>query len=217
MKSSIAPSWAATSVPVETTLNSLMSFLISGWSAKALAVLIIWMRQVLPTKPLATAIRYGPSFFGHWKYLVDEFHGLKHPGSAPGPETVLGPAKATVEVRSTDNATLETVQRCAFMIDLPPSKSAALSARRLSEQEWYTGSKSRARKRSMTKGAVRTDLRSPRPGAALRVHRALSPGQPRPASSGRRRHSASQATAARHRCARTSRDPPRSHERSPPG
>ena len=41
MKSSIAPSWAATSVPVETTLNSLMFSLMPGCSAKALAVLTI--------------------------------------------------------------------------------------------------------------------------------------------------------------------------------
>src|SRR5579863_7159676 len=112
MKSSIAPSWAATSVPVETTLNSLMSFLISGWSAKALAVLIIWMRQVLPTKPLATAMRYGPSFFGHWKNLVDADHGLKHSGSAPGPETVLGPANAALEARRLATSTPETVHKC---------------------------------------------------------------------------------------------------------
>ena len=41
MKSSIAPSCAATSVPVETTLNSLMSSSTPGCSAKALAVLTI--------------------------------------------------------------------------------------------------------------------------------------------------------------------------------
>ena len=42
----------------------------SGCSTNVLAVLIIWIRQVLPTKPLTSAIRYGPSFFFHWKNLV---------------------------------------------------------------------------------------------------------------------------------------------------
>jgi len=57
MKSSMAPSCAATSVPVETTFSSLIFSLIPACSAKALAVWIIWMRQVLPTKPLTTAMR----------------------------------------------------------------------------------------------------------------------------------------------------------------
>src|SRR5579863_8857048 len=113
MKSSIAPSCAATSVPVETTLNSLMFSLMPGCSAKALAVLTIWMRQVLPTKPLTRAILYGPGFLSHWKNFVLSDQGLKHSGLAPGPDTIFGPAKATVEVKSTDNATLETVQRHA--------------------------------------------------------------------------------------------------------
>ena len=57
MKSSMAPSCAGASVPVETTLNSAILSLTEGSSANALAVLIIWIRQVLPTKPLTTAIR----------------------------------------------------------------------------------------------------------------------------------------------------------------
>src|SRR5438270_6576556 len=88
----MAPSCAATSVPVETTLNSLMFSLMPACSAKALAVLTIWMRQVLPTKPLTRAILYGPGFFSHWKNLVLSDQGLKHSGLAPGPETTLGPA-----------------------------------------------------------------------------------------------------------------------------
>src|SRR5262252_628499 len=94
MKSSIAPSWAATSVPVETTLNSLMFSLMPGCSANALAVLTIWMRHVLPTNPLTSAILYGPCFFSHWKNFVLESQGLKHSGFAPGPETTFGPASA---------------------------------------------------------------------------------------------------------------------------
>ena len=81
MKSSMAPSCAAASVPTETTLNSLMFSLIPAVSTKVLAVWIIWIRQVLPTKPLTRAIRYGPSFFDHWKYLVSADQGLKHWGS----------------------------------------------------------------------------------------------------------------------------------------
>ena len=46
-------------VPVEMTLNSLRAALTSGSSAKAFAVFTIWMRHVLPTKPLTSAIRYG--------------------------------------------------------------------------------------------------------------------------------------------------------------
>jgi hypothetical protein len=49
MKSSIDPSCAAMSVPVETTLNSLMSGAMAGSLAKVLAVFTIWMRHALPT------------------------------------------------------------------------------------------------------------------------------------------------------------------------
>src|SRR5215467_3774926 len=99
MKSSMAPSCAATSVPVDTTLNSLMFSLMPGCSANALAVFTIWMRQVLPTNPFTRAILYGPCFFGHWKYFVLASQGLKHWGSAPGPETTFGPARATDEIK----------------------------------------------------------------------------------------------------------------------
>jgi hypothetical protein len=33
----------------------------------------------------------------HWRNFVWAVQGLKHAGSAPGPETTFGPAKATVE------------------------------------------------------------------------------------------------------------------------
>ena len=80
MKSSIAPSCAAASVPVEMTLNSLIFSLMPGVSTNALAVWIIWIRQVLPTKPLTRAIRYGPCLASHWKILVLSFQGAKHSG-----------------------------------------------------------------------------------------------------------------------------------------
>src|SRR4051794_25710279 len=55
------------------------------------------MRQVLPTKPLTRAIRYGPGFFSHWKNLVCADHGLKHWALAPGPDTILGPAQTATD------------------------------------------------------------------------------------------------------------------------
>src|SRR6476661_651039 len=55
------------------------------------------MRQVLPTKPLTRAIRYGPGFFSHWKNLVCADHGLKHWALAPGPETIFGPAQTATD------------------------------------------------------------------------------------------------------------------------
>src|SRR5262245_2047586 len=119
MKSSIAPSWAATSVPVETTLNSLMFSLIPGWSANALAVLTIWIRHVLPTNPLTSAILYGPCFFGHWKYFVFASQGLKHSGLAPGPETIFGPAKAALDEKRRP-ARVRADARPACFITCPP-------------------------------------------------------------------------------------------------
>ena len=92
MKSSMAPSCAGASVPVDTTLNSLILSLIAGSSAKAFAVLIIWIRQVLPTKPFTTAMRYGPGLAFHFMNLVSPDHGAKHSGFAPGPDTISGPA-----------------------------------------------------------------------------------------------------------------------------
>src|SRR5262245_1485673 len=85
---------AATSVPVLTTFSSFTSGFTSGASTKAFAVLIIWMRQVLPTKPLASAMRYGPSFFDHWKNFVSAAYGLKHSGSVLGPLAICGPLVA---------------------------------------------------------------------------------------------------------------------------
>src|SRR3954454_7234390 len=119
MKSSMAPSWAATSVPVDTTLNSLILSLMPGCSAKALAVWIIWMRQVLPTKPLTTAIRYGPGFLSHCMYLVCADQGLKQAASGPGPETIFGPARAATP----DNrkpASASAGMRMAAAIGFPP-------------------------------------------------------------------------------------------------
>src|SRR3954447_2662329 len=119
MKSSMAPSWAAASVPVETTLNSLMFGLMSGCSTNVLAVLIIWIRQVLPTKPLTSAIRYGPSFFFHWKNLVCSDQGLKQLGWYPGPLTICGPAMAEPAQRpaATTAVAAKSVRR---NIDQPP-------------------------------------------------------------------------------------------------
>src|SRR5215813_10604006 len=126
MKSSIAPSCAATSVPVETTLNSLMCSLIPGWSAKALAVLTIWMRHVLPTNPLTNAILYGPCFFGHWKYFVLASQGLKHSGFAPGPETTFGPANAPDALNRPASARADTRPTCFIAVSsLSPARSYA--------------------------------------------------------------------------------------------
>ena len=66
------------------------------------------MRQVLPTKPLTSAILYGPGFFAHWKNLVLSDQGLKHSGLAPGPETMLGPAQATDDMKAPASAKLIT-------------------------------------------------------------------------------------------------------------
>src|SRR5258708_7228596 len=92
MKSSIAASCAPRFVPVETTLNSLMSGATLGSFAKALAVFTIWMRQALPTKPLTSAIRKGGSRAGHLRNLVSFDQGAKHSGSVPGPGTTLARA-----------------------------------------------------------------------------------------------------------------------------
>src|SRR5882757_311716 len=103
MKSSIAPSWAAASLPVEITLNSLMSLATSGRAAKALAVWIIWMRQMLPTKPLTRAMRNGPWWASHFMYLVSLSQGAKHWGMAPGPATIFGAADAGTDSTGTDS------------------------------------------------------------------------------------------------------------------
>src|SRR6478735_6356490 len=113
MKLSIAAICAATSVPVETILNSFNCAAISGVAAYALAILIIWMRQVLPTKPLASARRYGPFLAGHWKYLVLASQGLKQAGFSPGPLTTAGPAARAEPARSA--AAAATLRVCDVM------------------------------------------------------------------------------------------------------
>ena len=92
MKLLIAAICAATSSPVETTLNSLSLAAMSGCAANALAVWIIWMRQVLAMKPLASAMRKGPFLAGNLKNLVLSVQGTKQPGSEAGPATTSGPA-----------------------------------------------------------------------------------------------------------------------------
>ena len=92
MKLLIAAICAATSSPVETTLNSLSLAATSGCAAYALAVWIIWMRQVLAMNPLASAMRNGPFLAGYLKNFVLSVHGAKQFGSAEGPETISGPA-----------------------------------------------------------------------------------------------------------------------------
>src|SRR4051794_35345981 len=67
------------------------------------------MRQVLPTKPLASAMRYGPFFAGHWKYFVFASQGLKQVGFSPGPLTTVGPAATAAEDAS--NAAIAATTR----------------------------------------------------------------------------------------------------------
>src|SRR5216683_766766 len=55
------------------------------------------MRQVLPMKPFARAMRYGPFFLAYWKNLVCAVNGTKHCASALGPLTILGPCCACAE------------------------------------------------------------------------------------------------------------------------
>src|SRR5688572_22196943 len=62
------------------------------------------MRQVLPTKPFASAMRYGPFFAGHWKCFVFASQGLKQAGFSPGPATTLGGAARAAEVVSAATA-----------------------------------------------------------------------------------------------------------------
>src|SRR6266704_2016276 len=92
MKLLIAAICAATSSPVETTLNSLSFAATSGWAAYAFAVLIIWMRQVFAMYPLASAMRYGPFLAGYWNSLVLPAHGAKHWASELGSDTTFGGA-----------------------------------------------------------------------------------------------------------------------------
>src|SRR4051812_24716054 len=63
------------------------------------------MRQVLAMKPFASAMRYGPSFFGNLKNLVLSPQGTKHLASALGPETTSGPAAMAEKVKTEDSST----------------------------------------------------------------------------------------------------------------
>src|SRR5277367_2378460 len=125
MKLLIAAICAATSSPVETTLNSFSWAAMSGCAAKALAVWIIWMRQVLAMKPLASAMRKGPFLAGHLKNLVLSVHGTKQPGSEAGPATTSGPAakagaeKAHAAVNIAPPTAATTTWRKRFMFFLP--------------------------------------------------------------------------------------------------
>jgi hypothetical protein len=87
----------------------------SACSANAFAVRIIWMRQVLPTKPLTSAMRYGPGRCGHWKKRLLLAAGAKHCGIAPGPCTTRGVSCADVVLT---NAPMATAQPNAAGINL---------------------------------------------------------------------------------------------------
>src|SRR6266700_6337784 len=100
MKLLIAAICAATSSPVETTLNSLSFAATSGWAAYAFAVLIIWMRQVFAMYPFASAMRYGPFLAGYWNSLVLPAHGAKHCASELGSVTTLGGAAVAIPAAS---------------------------------------------------------------------------------------------------------------------
>src|SRR3954466_1095908 len=63
------------------------------------------MRQVLPMKPFASAMRYGPAFFGNLKNLVLSPQGTKHLASALGPATISGPAATAENVKTEDSST----------------------------------------------------------------------------------------------------------------
>src|SRR3954469_15942768 len=63
------------------------------------------MRQVLPMKPFASAMRYGPAFFGNLKNLVLSLQGTKHLASFDGPETTSGPAATAEKVKTEDSST----------------------------------------------------------------------------------------------------------------
>src|SRR3954464_770384 len=63
------------------------------------------MRQVLPMKPFASAMRYGPAFFGNLKNLVLSLQGTKHLASLLGPATTSGPAATAEKVKTEDSST----------------------------------------------------------------------------------------------------------------
>jgi len=81
-----------------------------------LAVWIIWMRQVLAMKPLASAMRYGPFLAGYWKNFVSLVHGTKQSGSAGGPDTTFGPAALAVRAMPQIMETL-TSRQSFFLTD----------------------------------------------------------------------------------------------------
>src|SRR5580704_14905268 len=97
----------------------------SGCAAKALAVWIIWMRQVLAMNPLASAMRNGPFLAGNLKNFVLSVQGAKQPGSAAGPATTSGPAakagaeKAHAAVNIAPPTAATTTWRKRFMVFLP--------------------------------------------------------------------------------------------------
>ena len=101
MKSSMAPSWAATSVPVETTLNSLIFSLIAGLLGEGLRRLDHLDAPGVADEAVDHGDAIGPSFFVPLEELGLAVQGVKHFGSAPGPETTFGPAKASVLDKST--------------------------------------------------------------------------------------------------------------------
>src|ERR1700728_868070 len=73
------------------------------------------MRQVLPTKPLTSAILYGPGCLAHWKNLVLSDQGLKHSAFAPGPETTFGPAQTAADDRSRPAIVRPVARATCFM------------------------------------------------------------------------------------------------------
>src|SRR6185437_6507905 len=88
MRLSTAEIWAATSLPTLIILNSLMSALLSGLAAQALAAWIMLIRQSFPTNQFTKAIRYGPGFA--LVCITLEFAaGTKHAG------LYVSPAEAT--------------------------------------------------------------------------------------------------------------------------
>ena len=67
-------------MPVLTILSSRKFLAFSGRVAQALRLWIIWMRQLLPTKPFTSARRQGPGFAGLDMVFVVPGIGLKHWG-----------------------------------------------------------------------------------------------------------------------------------------
>src|SRR5689334_11283016 len=92
------------------------------------------MRQVLPMKPLASAMRYGPSFFGNLKNLVLSVQGTKHSGSAAGPETTSCALATGADAMkaATDAAASSVIARRSVVdvdIRIPPYRTVFFSLR----------------------------------------------------------------------------------------